>query len=148
MCRGDESRGPPPPGLHSGALTTFGPERDPQPDPNVSPSRAAYSASGGVRPPLRCHTGKEKQKQDLQSVQFARSQEKQLGEDGQMIPIQAPGKTENKLGNKVVSSRQCGRVVLCRDMFPFSVLPNHVTESRCCGCKVDSCNRRMKKQGD
>ena len=48
---------------------------------------------------------------NLQSVKLCRSQEKQLGEDGQIIPIQAPGKTQHKLGNKlcVAPSRQCGR---------------------------------------
>lgn len=30
---------------------------------------------------------------DLQSVKLCRSQEKQLGKDGQIIPIQAPEKT-------------------------------------------------------
>lgn len=46
----------------------------------------------------------EKQKQDLQSVELRRSQEKQLREDGQIIPIQAPGKTQHKLGNKLYLS--------------------------------------------
>lgn len=43
------------------------------------------------------YTGREmhEEKQDLQSVEFYRSQEEQLGEDGQIIPIQTPGKTQH-----------------------------------------------------
>lgn len=54
------------------------------------------------------HGGKKKE--DSQSVELCRSQEKQFGEDSQIIPIQAPGKTQHILGNKhyPAPSRQCG----------------------------------------
>lgn len=60
---------------------------------------------------------KNKEKHDLQSVKLRCSQEKQLGKDSQIIPIQAPAEIQQELGNKLdlARSKDCGwkRVHLC-----------------------------------